>query len=75
VVALLGATRHLYRGNRDQFNRWLRFRVAAQGFTVLAALGGTMYYEAEKKKKRAEEAAGPAPAAAATGGEGGGGQA
>jgi len=61
VLALLGATRHLYRGNRNQFNRWLRFRVAAQGFTVLAALGGTIYYEAEKRKKR-EEAAGAAAA-------------
>ena len=36
VIALGGATRHLQQGNRTQFNKWLRYRVAAQGVTVIA---------------------------------------
>lgn len=39
VAALLGATSALQKGNRVQFNKFLRYRVAAQGVTVIAALG------------------------------------
>ncbi|KAI5477954.1 hypothetical protein MNV49_005746 [Pseudohyphozyma bogoriensis] len=39
VVALGGATSALQKGNRTQFNKFLRYRVAAQGVTVVAALG------------------------------------
>lgn len=39
VAALLGATSALQKGNRTQFNKMLRYRVAAQGLTVIAALG------------------------------------
>ena len=34
-VALIAATRSMRQGNRAQFNRMLRFRVAAQAFTVV----------------------------------------
>ena len=39
LAALLGATSALQKGNRTQFNKFLRYRVAAQGATVIAALG------------------------------------
>ena len=38
-IALGGATSALQKGNRTQFNKFLRYRVAAQGVTVVAALG------------------------------------
>ena len=39
VVALVAASAALQKGNRTQFNKMLRYRVAAQGATVIAALG------------------------------------
>lgn len=39
MIALGGATSALQKGNRTQFNKFLRYRVAAQGATVIAALG------------------------------------
>lgn len=39
VAALLGASSALQKGNRTQFNMFLRYRVAAQGLTLIAALG------------------------------------
>ncbi|KAJ9115959.1 hypothetical protein QFC22_005102 [Naganishia vaughanmartiniae] len=41
-IALAGATAALRSGNRVQFNKYLRYRVAAQGVTVVAAVGGTL---------------------------------
>lgn len=38
TVALIGATQSMQKGNRAQFNRMLRFRVLAQGFTVVGEL-------------------------------------
>ncbi|ELU38694.1 hypoxia induced protein conserved region domain-containing protein [Rhizoctonia solani AG-1 IA] len=43
-VALIGATKHLRSGDRTNFNRFLRFRVVAQGITVAACVGGTLVY-------------------------------
>ncbi|KAK4047002.1 Respiratory supercomplex factor 1, mitochondrial [Microbotryomycetes sp. JL201] len=57
VAALLGATRSLQQGNRTEFNKFLRYRVAAQGLTVMAALGGSVYYQAERRQKKAREEA------------------
>lgn len=42
--ALILASRQLVRGEREKFNKALRWRVAFQGLTVLAALGGSYYY-------------------------------
>lgn len=42
--ALIAASNHLRSGNRDQFNKALRWRVGFQGLTVLAALVGSFYY-------------------------------
>lgn len=44
VVALVLASNSMRKGDRANFNVWLRWRVAAQGATVLAALGGSWYY-------------------------------
>jgi len=44
VGALIAASNHLRTGNRDQFNKALRWRVGFQGLTVLAALAGSFYY-------------------------------
>jgi len=42
-IALGGATSALQKGNRTQFNKYLRLRVAAQGATVFAALGSSPF--------------------------------
>lgn len=44
VAALLGASSALQKGNRTQFNMFLRYRVAAQGLTLIAALGTANSY-------------------------------
>lgn len=43
-VALIAASNHLRKGNRTEFNRALRWRVGFQGITVVAAVGGSLYY-------------------------------
>lgn len=43
VAALLGASSALQKGNRTQFNMFLRYRVAAQGLTLIAALGAANF--------------------------------
>ncbi|WVQ62401.1 uncharacterized protein L199_000541 [Kwoniella botswanensis] len=45
VGALLGATYHLRKGNRNKFNQFLRLRVYAQGATVIALMiyGGVAF--------------------------------
>jgi len=45
VWALLGAVRAFRRGNSQDMNRYLRFRVVAQGATVAAMLVGSVVYE------------------------------
>ncbi|KDN53614.1 hypothetical protein K437DRAFT_265668 [Tilletiaria anomala UBC 951] len=44
--ALIAASNHLRKGNRDQFQRALRWRVGLQGLTVVAAVAGSLYYGA-----------------------------
>ncbi|GAA5868908.1 hypothetical protein JCM5296_003457 [Sporobolomyces johnsonii] len=67
VAALLAASSALQKGNRTQFNKFLRYRVAAQGLTVVAALGGSIYYQGQRRAERAatEQAKLEAAAAAA----------
>ncbi|KDQ06368.1 hypothetical protein BOTBODRAFT_81523, partial [Botryobasidium botryosum FD-172 SS1] len=49
-IAFGGATRHLRSGNRASFNRFLRFRVVAQGLTIAACVGGSYYYGQQSKE-------------------------
>ncbi|GAA5943602.1 hypothetical protein JCM3775_005823 [Rhodotorula graminis] len=65
VAALLGASSALQKGNRNQFNKMLRLRVAAQGVTVIAALGGSLYYQSERRAERNRVEAAKAEAATA----------
>ncbi|KAG9119807.1 Respiratory supercomplex factor 1, mitochondrial [Ceratobasidium sp. 392] len=73
-VALIGATKHLRSGDRTNFNRFLRFRVLAQGITIAACVGGTFIYgtyaqreqEAERLRHSAEMEAYQASVASAT---------
>ncbi|BGP47857.1 hypothetical protein JCM10450v2_003722 [Rhodotorula kratochvilovae] len=63
VAALLGASSALQKGNRNQFNKFLRLRVAAQGVTIIAALGGSLYYQSERRAERQRVEAAKAEAA------------
>lgn len=49
----------MYARKRDRgtFNRWLRFRIIAQGVTVAACIAGTYVFGADARKKREAEAA------------------
>jgi hypothetical protein len=54
VFALTGATIGFYKGDSTTMQRFLRFRVAAQGFTVLVLAGVPIYYQIDhyiKKQK------------------------
>jgi len=48
-VAFLGATRSMRSGDRASFNRFLRFRVLAQGITVLGCVAGAWYIGREAR--------------------------
>lgn len=54
VLAVTMATRQFKRGDRTSMNQWLRFRVAAQGFTILAIC---TYGFALRWRKKQEDAA------------------
>ncbi|PFH53454.1 hypothetical protein AMATHDRAFT_54504 [Amanita thiersii Skay4041] len=49
VAALVVASVKMKRGESQKLNHWLRVRVAAQGFTVLAVCAGTYAY---RKRER-----------------------
>lgn len=43
-TALFGASVALRRGNQNSANKFFRWRIYAQGFTVLAMVAGSVYY-------------------------------
>ncbi|UPK99479.1 hypothetical protein LCI18_010414 [Fusarium solani-melongenae] len=51
-LAFVNAYRALRRGDSKQANRMFRARVAAQGFTVIAMLAGSMYYQKDREKSK-----------------------
>ena len=51
VWAFLSAARSIRSGNATATNRYFRFRLYAQGFTVVAMLGGSYYYNADRLKR------------------------
>ncbi|KAI8890443.1 hypothetical protein K501DRAFT_281764 [Backusella circina FSU 941] len=53
--ALVAATVGVKTGNRAYANNMFRLRVAAQSFTVLAMVGGSLYYSYKDKEKKKEE--------------------
>ncbi|RCI07984.1 hypothetical protein L249_7813 [Ophiocordyceps polyrhachis-furcata BCC 54312] len=50
VFAFVNAYRAIRRGDSHQANRFFRLRVAAQGFTVLAVVGGGVFYSNDREK-------------------------
>ncbi|CAO1629314.1 unnamed protein product [Sympodiomycopsis kandeliae] len=46
--ALIVASHHLRKGNREQLNRALRWRIYFQGITVVAAMAGLWFYDSNK---------------------------
>ncbi|EJU03840.1 hypothetical protein DACRYDRAFT_34672, partial [Dacryopinax primogenitus] len=48
-MAFLGATRSMRTGNKASFNRYLRFRVVAQGVTVLGCVAGAWWIGREAR--------------------------
>ncbi|KAF8635740.1 hypothetical protein AX15_000356 [Amanita polypyramis BW_CC] len=54
VATLITASVKMRRGESQKMNRWLRARVAAQGFTILAICGGT--YLVNKREQEAARA-------------------
>jgi len=49
--ALFEATRSIRSGDKQRTNRMFRRRIYAQGFTVMAMLVGSIYWESDRKKR------------------------
>jgi hypothetical protein len=52
VFAFVNAYRALRKGDSQQANRMFRARVLAQGFTVVAMVAGSMYYNKDREKTK-----------------------
>ncbi|KAG0177509.1 Respiratory supercomplex factor 1, mitochondrial [Apophysomyces sp. BC1034] len=53
--ALVAATVGVKTGNKAYANNMFRLRVAAQGFTVVAMVAGSLYYSYKEKAAKKEE--------------------
>ncbi|KAI1173592.1 hypoxia induced protein conserved region-domain-containing protein [Nemania sp. FL0916] len=51
-LAFYNAAIAVRRGDRERAQRMFRARVGAQGFTILAMLGGSIYYNADRQKRK-----------------------
>lgn len=52
TAALIGASRSIRAGDRERTNRMFRARVYAQGFTIVAMVAGSMYWQSDRQKRR-----------------------
>ena len=52
VWALVGATRSIRRGDHAKTNIMFRRRIYAQGFTLVAMLVGSMYWQKDREKRK-----------------------
>ncbi|PHH81964.1 hypothetical protein CDD82_7451 [Ophiocordyceps australis] len=52
VAALVNSWRAVRRGDSHQANRMFRARVAAQAFTIIAMVAGSMYYSRDREKTK-----------------------
>lgn len=50
--ALLGATRSIRAGDHNRTNRMFRARIYAQGFTLVAMLAGSVYWQQDREKRK-----------------------
>ncbi|KAF1805754.1 hypoxia induced protein conserved region-domain-containing protein [Mucor lusitanicus] len=55
TFALVAATVGVKTGNRAYANNMFRLRVAAQGFTVLAMVGGSIYYQHKREQEQKQQ--------------------
>lgn len=55
--ALYQASRSIRKGNSTQTNKMFRARIYAQGFTLVAVVAGSIFYEDERLKRRTFEKA------------------
>lgn len=53
MIAFLGASRSFRSGDKAQFNRFLRFRVLAQGLTIATCVIGSFVYTKEAAAQKA----------------------
>jgi len=51
-MALLGATRSIRAGDHNRTNRMFRARIYAQGFTLVAMVAGSMYWQTDRNKRK-----------------------
>jgi hypothetical protein len=51
-AALLGATRSIRAGDHNRTNRMFRARIYAQGFTLVAMVAGSMYWDSDRKRRK-----------------------
>jgi hypothetical protein len=51
-MALLGATRSIRAGDHNRTNRMFRARIYAQGFTLVAMVAGSMYWQTDRQKRK-----------------------
>lgn len=51
-MALLGATRSIRAGDHNRTNRMFRARIYAQGFTIVAMVAGSMYWQTDRQKRK-----------------------
>ncbi|KAI5858394.1 hypoxia induced protein conserved region-domain-containing protein [Tricharina praecox] len=54
--ALYKATRSIRSGNKEQTNKMFRARIYAQGFTLVAMVGGSYYYQEQREKEKSRDA-------------------
>jgi len=52
VAALVGATRAIRAGDGNRTNIMFRRRIYAQGFTIVAMLAGSMYWQEDRNKRK-----------------------
>ncbi|KAI9797706.1 MAG: Respiratory supercomplex factor 1, mitochondrial [Piccolia ochrophora] len=53
--ALYNATKAMRRGDHHEVNRFFRYRIYAQGFTLLAVVAGGLYYKQDRQKRKKYE--------------------
>jgi hypothetical protein len=51
-MALFGATRSMRAGDHNRTNRMFRARIYAQGFTLVAMVAGSMYWQTDRQKRK-----------------------
>jgi hypothetical protein len=56
-MALLGASRSIRAGDHNRTNRMFRARIYAQGFTLVAMVAGSMYWQTDRQKRKEFDAA------------------